>query len=205
MNIQIKINQKELQKGIQDELKKVVRRSIPRIETKLNISLKELLQRRFIEGLPVVTPSDIGEMGIPDLENRLFNISQAASNSFKVTVRPANLLRIDIGILKSDYSDLLSLNESIFQYFSKEGNNILPWLEWILKGGNGTIVSGYDFREGSYGSSRTGLGLMFKGNGWAVPPNLRGTEQDNILTRCLSAIDRDIEKVVKDLLSKELR
>ena len=205
MNIQIKINQKDLQKGMQDELKKVIRRSIPRIETQLNVSLKELLQRRFNEGLPVLTPLDIGEIGIRDLENRLFNIAQAASNSFKITVRPANLLRIDIGILKSDYSDLLALNESIFQYFSKEGNNILPWLEWILKGGNGNIVSGYDFRSGSYGSSRTGLGLMFKGSGWSVPPHLQGTSQDNILTRCLDGIDKDIERTVKNLLNKELR
>ena len=135
----------------------------------------------------------------------MFQIVQEASKSFEIKVEPANLLKISIGIIKADYSDLLSLNEAIFAYSSSKGSGVLQWLQWLLTEGSGTIVQGYDFSPSSSPASRTGGGLMVVGNGWQMPQHLAGTQMDNFLMRALTNIDKDLETIVKQVLNSSIR
>ena len=43
---------------------------------------------------------------------------------------------------------------------------------------------------------------MVVGTGWTVPEHLAGTSMDNFLIRSLANIDKDLEMVVKQVLSK---
>ena len=78
----------------------------------------------------------------------------------------------------------------------------MRWPQWLLTEGSGSIVQGYDFSPSSSTASRTGGGLMVVGTGWTVPEHLAGTSMDNFLIRSLTNIDKDLEMVVEQVLSK---
>ena len=205
MSIKIKINERELQKQLLNEIRRKIISSIPTIQTALSSKLEKVLFQRLISGLPSISPTDLAEIGIPDIQSRMVEIVRAASKSFEIKVQPANLLKISVGIIKADYSDLLSLNEAVFVYSSSRGSGVLQWLQWLLTEGSGTIVQGYDFSPSSSPASRTGGGLMVVGNGWQMPQHLAGTQMDNFLMRALTNIDKDLEVVVKQVLNSSIR
>ena len=68
--------------------------------------------------------------------------------------------------------------------------------------GSGSIVQGHDFSPSSSTASKTGGNLMVVGTVWTVPEHLAGTSMDNFLIRSLTNIDKDLEMVVKQVLSK---
>ena len=106
----------------------------------------------------------------------MVEIVEAASKSFEIKVQPANLLKISVGIVKADYSDLLSPNEAVFVYSSSKGS--------------GTIVQGYDFSPSSSPASRTGGGSMIVGNGRQVPQHLAGPLMDDFLMTAFTNIEK---------------
>lgn len=205
MNIKLNINQKELEKAILNEVKKKVVSSIPRIANSINNQLPALIKRHLTAGVAPITGNDFYEIGVPDVNERLVEIIDVASRSFKVEVIPANLLKINLGILDTDYSYLFDLPEAYFTYTSKNGNGILKWLEWILLEGNSPIVDGFDFKLNNSRFSRTGGGLMVNGTTWNVPPSLQGTREDNLLTRALVGLEKDLEALVKQVLNTSIK
>jgi len=206
MKFQIKIDERELKQQIKQEIIKTVHKYIPQIQQSVSRRLEQVLFQRLISGVPTVVGQDLYEIGIPDINDRLQSIIRVASQSFKVTVTGGtrNILKISIGIIKKDYSDLFSLPESVFQYTSKKGSGVLEWLKWVLVEGQGTVVQGYDFSQRD-GFGRTKGGIMVKGSGWNVPPNLQGTANDNLLLRTLWNIDKDIENICKQELNRIIK
>ena len=152
--------------------------------------------------MPTISGRDYYEMGVPDINQRLQSIIRAASNTFKIQVRAGNLLSINIGILEDDYSQLLALPESVFPYISAKGSGVLQWLRWILIEGNGPIIRDFEYAPTPSRFSRTGGGVMLRGGTWSVPPSIAGTAQDNILTRTLQDIEKDIEKIITQELQR---
>ena len=206
MKFQIKLDERELKRQIKLEILNKVQTHIPKIQQAVSGSLEKVLFQRLNSGVPVVSGQDLYEIGIPDINDRLQSIIRVASQSFKVTVTGGtrNILKISIGIIKKDYSDLFNLPESVFQYTSKKGSGVLEWLKWVLLSGQGTVVQDYDFSQRD-GFGRTQGGIMVKGSGWNVPPNLQGTADDNLLLRTLFNIDKDIENICKQELNRIIR
>ena len=206
MKFQIKLDERELKRQIKLEILNKVQKHIPKIQQAVSGRLEKVLFQRLNSGVPVVSGQDLYEIGIPDINDRLQSIIRVASQSFKVTVTGGtrNILKISIGIIKKDYSDLFNLPESVFQYTSKKGSGVLEWLKWVLLSGQGTVVQDYDFSQRD-GFGRTQGGIMVKGSGWNVPPNLQGTADDNILLRTLFHIDKDIENICKQELNRIIR
>ena len=192
----IKIDARKVSSDISRDIAKIVRKSASKIQSSLN---------RLITGVPNISGRDYYEMGVPDINRRLQSIIRTASQSFKVQVKPTDLLSIDIGILENDYSELLSLPESIFPYISAKGSGVLQWLRWILIEGNQPIIRDFEFVATPSRFSRTGGGVMLRGGGWSVPASLVGTAQDNILTRSLQNIEKDIEALVNQELQRILK
>ena len=46
---------------------------------------------------------------------------------------------------------------------------------------------------------------MGSGSGWRVPPSLSGTANDNILTKALENIEKDIQVIVNQELQRILK
>ncbi len=205
LDINIKINRQQIEADLLKEIKSILYKNIPRIQKVLNDKIEQIVFQRLITGVPTITSRDIAEIGVPDINNRLASIIRVASQSIEVKVNRGKILKIDIGILRQDYSDLLSLPESVFTYTSARGSGILEWLRWLLIEGNGVIVGGLEFSPIPSAFSRTSGGVMTAGSGWSVPSNLAGSSQNNILTRALQNIEKDIETIIKQELQRIIK
>ena len=147
-----------------------------------------------------------GELGLPDGAQRIDAIIDRWAEGISVRYlkgKTGALGMIDIGILRSDWEDVLSMQEAELSYTSpRRGIKILEWLRWLLTEGSAIIVSQYEFISERRGS-RTGLGIMVKRRGgWGVPVQFAGTEEDNFATRALEDIESTIDVVVKRELTK---
>jgi hypothetical protein len=201
----IKINNKDLLKDVDKELKKLINKNIPKMQRILNEKIGDIVFQRLVNGLPIIQGNDLAEIGVPDINSRLISIMQTISKNVRIKISPGKQLRMTINIIEEDYSDILSLPESVYAYTSSRGSGVLEWVKWILLGGSGTIIGGFDFSPVPSPFSRTGGGLMVAGGGWSVPSNLAGTSQNNILTRALDNIEKDIKIIVSQELQRILK
>jgi len=205
INVQIKIDDGKVAKDMLNEIKRIINKSIPSIKTALNNRIQKIVFNRLVAGVPTISGRDLYEIGVPDINNRIMSVIRVASQSIEVKVSQGNLLRIDIGILKQDYSDLLSLPESVFVYASGRGSGVLEWLKWLLIEGGGSIIGGFDFSPIPSNFSRTGGGVMVPGGSWNMPSSLAGTSQNNILTRALDNIQKDLELILNRELQRIIK
>ena len=201
----VRINLNDVVKDVNKQLNKNINTSIPKIQRVLNQKIENIVFTRLIAGLPTIQGADLAEIGVPDINTRLTSIVQTIARNIRIKITPGKSLGISITILEQDYSDVLSLPEAIYAYSSAGGSGILEWLKWILLGGNGTIVAGFEFSPLASPFSRTTGGLMVAGGGWSVPSNLAGTATDNILTRSLDNIQKDIEIIINQELQRILK
>lgn len=143
-----------------------------------------------------------GEFGIPDPQNRLNEILSTIRSGQVVKRNPAKVSSngikggIKLQMVKSDFSDLLSLGSASFD---TEKGSRLDWLKWLLTEGDTIIISNYEFVIGPYPTSRTGLGIMrqFGGSGWRVPPEFAGTVRNNWITRAIDSASQSIESALQ--------
>ena len=188
---QIKRHSTKIKSTVTEEVRKAVRKALvstPEYQSILEGKLK-------------------AQLGIPESNTRIIAVIDTWVNNIVVNVQAATnpLLKIDIGIIKDDYRDVLSLPQSTYMYRSRRGQGEIPWLEWLLLEGDKRIITKYEFSTNTRGS-RTGMGIMVsKQRGfWQVPPEFSGTSVDNFATRALgnidSVIDNIVERVVKGVL-----
>ena len=201
----IKLDSRQINQEINRALEKNIGKNITKIQKILNDKIQQIVFQRLIGGIPVIQGTDLAEIGVPDINTRLTSILQTLASNIKVKVSFDKSIKIDINILEEDYSDVLSLPEAVYTYTSSNGSGVLEWLKWILLGGNGTIVGGFEFSPSSSPFSRTGGGLMTPGNGWGVPSNLAGTASNNILTRSLQNIEKDIQVIISQEIQRILK
>ena len=80
-----------------------------------------------------------------------------------------------------------------------EKGAVLNWLQWLLTRGHKTVVSGYKYVPLHAG--RSGGGLMIGGSAFRVEPLLfTGTVDNNFVTRAFSGRDRQLSRVLRDIL-----
>jgi len=109
---------------------------------------------------------------------------------------------ITINMIKDDFA---SLSSGMAAYTS-EGGSQIDWLDWLLYKGNNSVVIGYKYLPVVSPKSRTGKGIMVKGEGniFRVPPQFAGTSDDNWITRGVDAalpqIREYFNKIVKQAI-----
>lgn len=190
--------QKQFNSNINKELKKIIKTKIPKILERTKSRLEqELVQSIASSNTWIELQNSIlrGELGIQSTSG-LDNILNTWARGIQVTYESNNSLGvIKIGMIRSDYSDVLSLPEASFAYSSSRGSGIIEWLRWLLLESNSIIVAGYEFKASNAG--RTGLGIMVKSRGgWQIPTQHAGTATDNFATRSLSDIKKTIDQVM---------
>jgi hypothetical protein len=202
-NVKIKIN--DVKKDIDNQYSKSVTKNLSKIQRILDQKIEQIVSQRLIAGLPTIQGNDLAEIGVPDINTRLTSIVQTIARNVRVKISGRKRITVNITILQENYSDVLSLPEAVYNYTSARGSGVLEWAKWILLGGNGTIVGGFEFAPITSPFSRTGAGLMRPGSGWSVPPSLSGTASNNILTRALENIEKDIQAIVNKELQRILK
>lgn len=147
------------------------------------------------------------QFGLPDSASRLNRILETIEKSLFVEYNQPKVNGTNInggffiGMVNSDFSDILSLKEATF---ITEKGSPLEWLKWLLLEGDKTIIVGYEFNIGNYPNSRTGGGIMspsFSGS-WRVPPEFAGSFENNWITRAIESVENNIENYIVSAIQK---
>jgi hypothetical protein len=142
------------------------------------------------------------EFGLPDSDTRvnaIVDFCKKIQVSYKDVKVSNNSIKggFTINMIKSDFSDILSLSVASF---TTEKGDTLNWLEWLLLFGNKTIIKDYTVQLGPNPRSRTGMAVM-KGvisGKWGVPNEFAGTISNNWITRSIDSVDSQIQKLLLD-------
>ena len=160
---------KEFEKNIIKEINKKIASVMQTVTQSIKEKLKiELIQAIGSSPTWVAVKSDIlrGELGIANVSS-LDNILEVWGDGIQVSYIPGvkTLGVIKIGMIASDYSDVLSLPESTIIAVGKRNGSVelLEWLRWLLLESTQVIIADYDFYPKS-GAGRTGLGIMVLGS-----------------------------------------
>lgn len=138
------------------------------------------------------------QFGLPDSVSRIKAILETIDKSLFVEYYNPKITGQSIsggffiGMVNSDFSDILSLSEATF---ITEKGTPLEWLKWLLLEGDKTIISGYEFNIGNFKNSRTGGGIMSSSvsGSWRVPPEFAGSAENNWITRAVDSVSDQIE------------
>ena len=195
-------------RNVTKEVTTKVKRVAPRIKTRVTEEIRIAVREALVatpEYQSILQGKLRAQLGIPDPNTRIITIIDTWVNNISVKVKTGTspLLLIDIGLIRTDYGDVLSLPQATYTYRSKHGQGEIPWLKWLLLEGDKRIITKYEFSSNPRGS-RTGMGIMVRKSrgSWQVPSEFSGTSVDNFATRALgnieSVIDKIVEKAVKD-------
>ena len=198
-------------RNVKAEISKKITKVIPRVAETIKSKIQQIVIVKITsspEYAAIVGSGARGELGINEAASRMDAIIKTWAENIVVSVVPENitgLALIKIGVIQTDYSDVLALAEAELSYTSRRGQKNLEWLRWLLLEGDRAIVTDYEYSSKSRGGSRTGLGIMIKRRGgWKVPAAIAGTENDNFATRALSEIQDNIDIIVRQELTKVL-
>ena len=197
--------------NIVKEITKKVKRESLAIKTNITDQLRKAVREALVltpEYQSILRGKLKAELGIPNSSSRIMAIIDTWINNIVVTIKTGTtpFLLIDIGIVKGDYSDVLSLPEAQYTYKSRRSQGEIPWLRWLLLEGDKRIITRYEFSNNPKGS-RTGMGIMIaKEKGvWQVPPEFSGTAVDNFATRALGNIGNIIDKIVEKAIRSRFK
>ena len=197
--------------NIVKEITKKVKRESLAIKTNITDQLRKAVREALVstpEYQSILRGKLKAELGIPNSSSRIMAVIDTWVNNIFVTVKTGTtpLLLIDIGIIKGDYADVLSLPEAQYTYKSKRGQGEIPWLRWLLLEGDKRIITRYEFSNNPRGS-RTGMGIMKKKEkgSWQVPPEFSGTSVDNFATRALGNIGNIIDGIVEKAIRSRFK
>ncbi len=191
---------KRFDANVKRELKNIISKKVPKILGRVKVRLEqELIKTISVSDTWLELKNSIlrGELGIPNISG-VDNILNTWAQGIEVKYKKNNALGvIQVGMLRSDYSDVLSLPEASFAYVSKNSSGIIEWLRWLLLESTEMIVAGYEFEASNAG--RSGLGIMVKSSGgWRVPTQHAGSATDNFATRSLFDIGKTIDRVMDE-------
>ena len=188
------------------EIAQHVKRQAPVIQTRITEGVKRVVREALVstrEYQSIAQGQLKAELGIPNSGSRIMAIINTWVNNISVTVKAgtAPFLLIDIGMIKDDYGDVLSLPQAQYTYKSQRTQGDIPWLRWLLLEGDRRIINKYEFSRNPRGS-RTGMGIMKKKTRgfWQVPPEFSGTSVNNFATRALGKIETEIDKIVEQTI-----
>jgi len=204
-NIDLPNFKADFEKKILREIKTVINKAMPSIVNKIKSRLKAefvRLVKESAEYTALVSGDLRGEIGLPD-PTVVDTVIDAWADGIQVTfTKRGKLGSIEIGMIQADYADVLSLPDASYVYASRDGSTVIEWLRWLLLESTSIIVVGYVFAASNRG--RTGLGIMVNrnGGGWRVPAQYAGTANDNFVTRALVDIERTIDIIVRQEITK---
>lgn len=189
-------------------LNSVFKRAAGAIQRRIGEMCEDLI-KRTPEYSQLLNGELLGELGVPDVDNRLDAVLKTIKESCEVEATPLiqagdKLIGgLVLKMVRADFMDILGLSEA--EYTTDNGTNI-PWLDWILNQGDKIIVVGYDVKlhlsPREKAKSRTGLGLMQPGTGWRVPPLYSGTQDDNFITRAFNG--PEVERLLLKIIENEI-
>jgi len=201
----------QFHKDVVKEITNRIKKEADKIKVAITDQLRQMIRESLVatpEYQSIVQGKLRAELGIPNSSARIISIIDTWVNNIVVTVKSSKspFLEIKIGMIQSDYGDVLSLPAAEYAYNSQRGGGTIPWLKWLLLEGDKRIVTRYEFSSNPRGS-RTGMGIMIaKDRGaWQVPAQFSGTAVNNFATRAFDNIENKIDKIVETVIKGRLK
>ena len=201
----------KFQTDVLREITKRIKHTAPRIKEVMTDRIRDAVRESLFSTAEYqsITKGKLrAELGIPEASTRITSVINTWVDNIKVTVKTGTtpLLLIDIGMIRDDYGDVLSLPAAQYTYRSKRSQGEIPWLKWLLLEGDKRIITKYEFSNNPRGS-RTGMGIMVsKERGfWQVPAEFSGTSVNNFATRALGNIGNTIDSIVEQVVKESLK
>jgi len=149
-----------------------------------------------------------GEFGLPsDGAIRLREILNIWLDNIVVDyvpIRGTSVLKgsFSLCMFAKDWIDVINSNSATI--ITDKGQS-LPWLEWLLKFGDKTIVKEYTVKLTNSVRSRSGLALMKKDvkGKWRVPLEFSGTNNNNFITKLIDSLDNQIINIIEQAIQKQ--
>lgn len=145
------------------------------------------------------------ELGIPNPEQKITSLLNIWTSNIEYNYIPPRVIAgqikssFSIGLIKSDFSDVLGTDYAIVRDSS---GYQLPWLQWLLLDGNVPLVSNHQVIMGPSSRSRTGYAIMRKSSqNWKVPSQFSGTLSDNWITRALENSSDEIDALIEKAMT----
>lgn len=207
----------ESEKSIKDKILLAIKDHFDPIFKKTEASIQPKLYSIIVQALnsepeynSLVSGQLKYELGVPDAAQRLSKIydfwaKNSVIKSNTISINRSGLSGgFSINMIKSDFSDILSLSES--SVVDDISGSVIPWIKWLLLDGNKILVRNYKVRMGSNDRSRTGYAIMVTSEkeNWRVPAEFAGTINNNWITRSLQKIDDTILNTLQTELEKHL-
>lgn len=194
-DIKIKRN---LSRALQKDIMNIFKSSAPKIESQIKAIIRQALSI-----CPEIVSLRQGtlrmEFGIPiDATDEIIN---AIVDSTFVYFRNFNFFQKNINNVLSIYiqpQDFQNLISNAYANVITERGEVLPWLEWLLVGGDAVQIMGYEVEYGLFETSRSGGAIMIPTGYFKVDPQFSGTPEDNFITRAISPYGDKITQIIKD-------
>lgn len=212
IKMSLNVNQSDIVNAIlremAKELNKIIAQTISSNDIKVRVGeLVEIQIKNSPEFDSLISGDLAAIFGLKDASEVLVNIIETIKNSIEVTYSPAIVVAgalnasITVSVLKSDFSDVLSLPGVSY---TTDGGDV-PWLDWLLKAGDGIVIADYTAVLIETSISRTGHAIMKKSSrGFRVPPEYSGTINNNWLTRAMEDLENPIGNIIFQELDKRI-
>lgn len=149
------------------------------------------------------------EFGIPNPEFVVNDIIKMWVNNFIVKIDDLKAKNtkivgnIEINMIKSDFSDVLKSPSAIVYDIKSDVH--LPWLQWLLIDGSKILVRKHAVKIAPSKYSRTGMAVMVESDtNWRVPAQYAGTISNNWITRAISSIESQINKIIQEEITNKI-
>jgi hypothetical protein len=131
------------------------------------------------------------------------DVIKTITDNIKVDVRTTRIYAgaltggFEVKILSKDYRDILNVNGTSF---STANGLYIPWMDWLLTGGDAVFIPGGELLRIRNGSvivvgSKTGLRIL---------PSETGTSTNNFLTRAMANIESDLTNIVQTEVERRI-
>lgn len=198
---------KKILLALKEDVDIALNKSIPKINQQLPGLLRKALQNQP-EYQSLISGQLRLELGIPEPNLSVNNVIEQWLKNISIERKPLLITGrglsggFILGMVASDYADVLSLNEA--QVTDVKGYN-LPWLQWLLLEGGKIIVRNYSVDFGPFSSSRSGGAVMRSSNkNWRVPPEYAGTLTNNWVTRAIDSIESEIFNTIQKTVEESI-
>lgn len=208
----ILVDANRIEQGILNEYIKILKRPFEKAAQESGLFTKRIIKEELLNSPEYYAMIPGGslyhEIGNPTIESDLNKIIDVIVNSVEIRfvgpmVSNGQIKAIfEIHAIRSDYSDILGLQESSF--FTEKGR-LLRWLDWILLRGDEEIIIGYMFVGGHEDRSRTNYGIMVPGFGasWGIE-QYGGVAGDNWITRATDRLIPELIQTIELTFKREL-
>lgn len=202
---------RELNRAILEELTSVLGGAFRSVESTIQQNFRNAMKGEieYLSLMGAGIESLKGHFGIANTQD-VEDVVTAVSSIIGVNVGKTRMLK---GEVKTSFGigleNIRTIVEGLIDvglggHLTEKGEEI-PWIDWLILRGNQIIIREYDvlFKPGA-GRSHQAIMVGGRKKRWRVPPMFQGTANNNWITRSLLVMEKDVQDIVTQEITKRM-